>query len=54
MPSSNHGTTIFITRAYPKAQQAAWGETGLDEEIFPVTCPYTQQQFFDDNFFPEA
>lgn len=44
----------FIARAYPKAQQAAWGETGLDEAIFPAICPYTQKQIFDDSFFPEA
>jgi hypothetical protein len=53
-PSLRPQLSSFINRAYPKARQAAWGETGLDEETFPTTCPYTQKQIFDDAFFPEA
>lgn len=53
-PSLRPQLPTFISRAYPKAQQAAWGETGLDEESFPLVCPYTQAQIFDDTFFPEV
>jgi Domain of unknown function DUF29 len=53
-PSLRPQLATFISRAYPKARQAAWGETGLEEATFPTLCPYTQKQIFDDTFLPEA
>jgi hypothetical protein len=51
-PSLRAELDSFIQRAYPKAQQAAWGETGLELKVFPPTCPYTTRQILDNNFFP--
>lgn len=31
----------------------AVSETGLDETVFPETCPYTVEQVFDPDYFPD-
>jgi hypothetical protein len=53
-PSLRPRLDAFIERAYPKARQVAWGETGLDVVTFPLTCPFTHEQILNDNFFPDA
>ena len=42
-----------ITDVYPSALIAAANETGLDEDRFPETCPYTAHQIFDPEFLPD-
>ena len=41
-----------IADVYPSAVIAAANETGLDEDRFPDTCPYTDGQLFDPEFLP--
>lgn len=52
-PSLRRQIPAVIQRVYPNAVIIAWSETGLDEEIFPPTCPYTPKQILDSTFFPE-
>jgi hypothetical protein len=41
-----------INDAYPEAVELATYETGLPIEEFPNTCPYTQGQILDKEFYP--
>jgi hypothetical protein len=41
-----------ITAAYPVAARLAAKETGLPASTFPKTCPYSEQQILDDDFYP--
>jgi hypothetical protein len=43
----------FIADAYPDAIDLAVAETPLDYEVFPKTCPWTEQEILGD-FWPEA
>lgn len=43
-----------VKEAYPDAIDIASDETGLPPATFPNECPYTLEQLFDDNFFPEV
>ncbi len=40
--------------AYPRGRKQAAKETGLSLETFPETCPWSLDQFQDDDFLPEA
>jgi hypothetical protein len=51
-PSLRPQLNAFIERAYPKARQAARGETRLPLETFPLVCPYAPEQLLDTDFFP--
>ena len=51
-PSLRPQFKAFIERAYPKARQAARGETQLPIETFPEACPYTPAQILDEKFWP--
>lgn len=53
-PSLRRRIPESIEAAYPEAVVSAWAETNLDRQTFPPTCPYTQQQIFDDTFFPTS
>lgn len=53
-PSLRSQLNAFIERAYPKARQAARGETQLPLETFPPSCPYEPEQLLDAGFFPAA
>jgi hypothetical protein len=53
-PSLRPQLSLFVERAYPKARQAARGETRLPLEIFPPECPYTLEQILHADFFPAA
>ncbi|RIK43384.1 MAG: DUF29 domain-containing protein [Chloroflexi bacterium] len=53
-PSLRPQLNAFIERAYPKARQAARGETRLPLETFPAVCPYDPEQILDADFFPNA
>jgi hypothetical protein len=41
-----------ILDAYPDAVEIAIDETGLPETVFPVICPYTEEQMLDKTFYP--
>ena len=43
---------LFI-KSYYRAKLEAAKETGLDEEFFPATCPYTLNQVFDHTYYPD-
>ena len=40
--------------AYPRGRKQAAKETGLSLETFPRPCPWSLDQFQDDDFLPEA
>jgi hypothetical protein len=44
---------IFIN-AYQKAKIEAAKETDLDETAFPSDCPYSPNQTFDNDFYPDS
>ncbi|NEV63082.1 DUF29 domain-containing protein [Thiorhodococcus minor] len=43
-----------IADAYPVAVRLAHKETRLPKTIFPEICPYSRDQVFDDDFYPES
>jgi Domain of unknown function DUF29 len=47
----NYLPTIF-SEAYPMASKLASKETNLPLSTFPKTCPFTETQIFDFDFFP--
>lgn len=51
-PSLKSKVGEALTDAYKLAATLAKKETGLD--IFPVSCPYSIKQIFDNDFLPEA
>ncbi len=53
MPSLRAAVPQEIPEAYENAVILAASETGLAESSFPVTCPYSQEQMLDPDFFPE-
>ncbi|MEA1050033.1 DUF29 domain-containing protein [Lamprobacter modestohalophilus] len=42
-----------IATAYPAAVRLAHKETRLPRKTFPESCPYSREQIFDDDFYPE-
>ena len=42
-----------IETAYGYAVSGAVRETGLAQETFPAQCPWTYEQFMDEDFWPE-
>ncbi len=52
MPSLKPEIATAIVQAYPKAVMLAVDETGLDEKIFPTSCPYSISQLMDKQFYP--
>jgi hypothetical protein len=42
-----------LSDIYQKALREAMLETDLDREVFPLECPYTLEEIFDDEFWPE-
>jgi hypothetical protein len=51
-PSLRPQFNVLVERAYPKARQAARGETRLPITTFPEACPYTAAQLLDVEFWP--
>ena len=41
-----------LARQYAIARVRAADETGLDEGMFPISCPYHLEDVLDDHFFP--
>ncbi len=53
MPSLRAVTQQEIPDAYENALILAASETELAESLFPAACPYSLDQMFDPDFFPE-
>jgi hypothetical protein len=43
----------FISEAYEDAVLKAIRQTGLEESVFPGTCPFTPEQVMDEGYHPE-
>lgn len=52
MPSLAPVLDEYIMDAYPRAVREATLETRLPPSTFPRKCPFSQQQIFDEDFFP--
>ncbi len=53
-PSLAHEMTRRMDSAYRKAALLAEEETGIEQQAFPSTCPYTLEQMLDEAFFPDG
>jgi hypothetical protein len=51
-PSLKYELIQKIEEAYEQATVIVLKETGIDENIFPVTCSFTLEQCLDHHFFP--
>jgi hypothetical protein len=51
-PSLQRVMAETIAESYADARELAAEETGLPLEIFPESCPYSQAQILDKNFYP--
>ena len=52
-PSLKHYLDELLPRAYEKAILTFVKETGLQEKILPVACPYSFDEIMSKEFFPE-
>ena len=52
-PSLKAELLEFVEDVYPSAIVAAANETGLDDEKFPTSCPYSIGKILDANYLPE-
>jgi len=53
-PSLTSTFNEVINDAYESAIILAAEETGLDESVFPNTCPWSFTQIMDESFWPQA
>jgi hypothetical protein len=44
----------YLAKSYKYALIGAQRETGLSRSAFPAICPYTEEQIFDEDFYPEG
>jgi len=51
-PSLRPSTSGLPSDVYKQAIKLAMLETGIAKRAFPAACPYTFQQFMDDEFLP--
>jgi len=51
-PSLHYEIERVIDTAYRKARIRAEDETGLDQHLFPTTCPYSFEQLRNDEYYP--
>jgi hypothetical protein len=52
-PSLKSKVTEAVSDAYGDARGEAYAETGLPEETFPATCPWTFDELMAEDFWPE-
>jgi len=52
-PSLKTKLNDSFIKAYSRAKIEAAKETGLDENFFPVECPYSISQLFDNDYYPD-
>jgi len=53
-PSLRRYPAEVLARQYDVARLAASGDTMLEEDTFPATCPFTIEEVLDPEFWPEA
>ncbi|BAP57771.1 hypothetical protein THII_3474 [Thioploca ingrica] len=51
-PSLNRLILSTMEEIYADAARLAAEETGLDNKIFPTSCPFTPKDLLDNNFWP--
>lgn len=51
-PSFKHRLPDAIDKGYRRAVNEAIKQTGLPKKTFPVTCPWSYEQFMSDDFRP--
>ncbi|XGV95507.1 MAG: DUF29 domain-containing protein [Leptolyngbya sp. BL-A-14] len=51
-PSLKSSLNNVLLNAYENARDLAMGETDLPELTFPIECPYTLTEIFDEHFYP--
>ena len=51
-PSLNRFIPLMLEEIYADAVRLAAEETGLDNQVFPTSCPFTPKNVLDDNFWP--
>ena len=52
-PSIKSKINEIVFDAYDIAISEAAKETGLNEDTFPIQCPYTLEQIMNDEFYPD-
>ena len=52
-PSLRPKVPEALSDAYGDARGEAYAETGLSEEVFPATCPWTLDELMSEDFLPE-
>jgi hypothetical protein len=52
-PSLARKFSEFVTDAYGDSVLLAARETGLEEDVFPRTCPYSESEILDPEFLPD-
>jgi hypothetical protein len=52
-PSLRAQVPEIIVRAYTKARVEAAAETGMGEDTFPASCPWSFDQMMDPSFWPD-
>ena len=51
-PSLKHQIETKLREAYEEAKIIAASETGIEEDAFPVDCPFSLEQCLDNSFLP--
>lgn len=51
-PSLKSCLEDILLEAFENSRDLAMGETDLPEQIFPVACPYSSTEIFDNRFYP--
>jgi hypothetical protein len=54
VPSLKSSLHLAMTEAYPEARRLTIRETNLAPDVFPVDCPYSVEQLFDEDFYPDC
>ncbi|MFN1150177.1 DUF29 family protein [Serratia liquefaciens] len=52
-PSLKSRLDDCLVKVYRYAKISAAKETGISENVFPETCPWTFEQIMDTEFYPE-
>ena len=52
-PSLRTKIADLVARRYPAARNRAALETGLAEDAFPPTCPFTERELLDAAYWPD-
>ncbi|MDD5213923.1 MAG: DUF29 domain-containing protein [Methylococcales bacterium] len=52
-PSLKRTVDDSANKIYSKAREWAIEETGLKSAVFPTNCPYSVEQLFDKDFYPQ-